>query len=532
MIHQPMNKNKEINKFDKDIDLDVSDFSINSLKNNIIDNQVNQLEYKVKIWDNLTKIAKAYNTTILDIQKQNNIKDINKIYKDQKIIINTSWASNIKNPTIKYQNKEKYARKTYIDFDHIQSVYEKINNMDDKSKIIEYNKLYPKWNYIIINKKEAKIDVYSQGGYLIDTILAWLWKNKWDEITMNTNDDRDNNMSGAGIYNIHSRGWNDNIYQWNSFILKTERWVSQAMLIHQIPRWNKVRYNKMITWNPEDRRYSNGCVNIVKDDFKKLEKYIDKWSQVYVLPEEGGNKFIIKNGKINFTTIDLWKKYGKYNFTPRSKESKKISYEISMMKYKNKISKKFMQTLIDKKTDLMDDIWLDNDEYNNLCKVCFGILWTESKFWTSTRYHLKENNQWVVSWLKKKKWNTSDNSRGLTQIKPINIKNNKIMEKYNIKMDWLNDAENAAIATMVVLWNAYKELKWLRQSWKLKISIPDKDIYYYTIYMYNNRGEILKWTAEIDKSILIKKIKKYSQYIQIEQEDIPVLSPPWKRPLV
>ena len=45
------------------------------------------ITYTVKENDNLTKIAKEYNTTVEKIAADNDIKDVNKIYVDQKLII-------------------------------------------------------------------------------------------------------------------------------------------------------------------------------------------------------------------------------------------------------------------------------------------------------------------------------------------------------------------------------------------------------------------------------------------------------------
>lgn len=52
-----------------------------------------------------------------------------------------------------------------------------------------------------------------------------------------------------------------------------------------------------------------------------------------------------------------------------------------------------MQALVDEKAALMKEMKLSNDEYNNICKLCFGILGQESEFGTGTKYRIKENAQ-------------------------------------------------------------------------------------------------------------------------------------------
>lgn len=49
--------------------------------------KTSQKTYIVKKGDNLTKIAKTYGTTIKKLKEDNNIKDVNKIYVGQKLII-------------------------------------------------------------------------------------------------------------------------------------------------------------------------------------------------------------------------------------------------------------------------------------------------------------------------------------------------------------------------------------------------------------------------------------------------------------
>lgn len=573
---------------------DSSRLSLNTFKKGVIDDKITQLEHKVQQWETLSKIAKQYKTTVAEIQKYNNIKDVNKIFVNQKIILpgtiskrtetpkqtgttpDTSKKTMTPNPTIE-QTLHNAAKKhivtkgdtlkkiadqyntsvdslmrannitnpdklpigstliidtsasiidqqkqyeAYINFDIIQGVYEKINKKSDKEKVIDYNKLHPKGNYIVIDKKNAVLQVYNPQWTLLHEFLVGIGKNVGDNITMNTKDERDNDMSGAGIYKINARWGQDRLYDGNSFVLENEKWILQGMAMHQIPNGYNDRYKKMKTGKVEDRRYSNGCLNLTKEDFKTLEKHVNLWSSIYVLPEEKGNQFLIKDGKLRFTTTDIEKDFGKYNYSPKGKEAKDITYEISNKKYNTPIAQEFMQTLVDEKSTLMKEMKLSNDEYNNICKLCFGILGQESEFGTWNKYRIKENAQWFVSWYKKNvDGNNSANSRWLTQIKPVNIVNNPILQKYNITMESLNKPKDAAIATMVIIGQAYKELKWLRQANKLTLPITDANIYDYVLYMYQNRWEIFKGTATPDKNQYLKNVKNYASSLKLSQKE-------------
>lgn len=574
---------------------DSDHLSLNVMKKSVIDDQLKKLEHKIQAGENLTRIAKKYNTTVSEIQKANNIKDINKVYVNQKLIIpaavgkptstslekpsspktnvttsaielaknnskkhivqkgdslqkianqyNTPLASlmrvnNITDPDtllvgtvllvdtapiIAQQQLEKKKEETYIDFAALQSTYEKINAKNDKDKVIDYNKINPQWNYIIIDKTNAVLQVYDADGKMLTEFIIGLGKNKWDAITINSEDDRDNNVSGAGIYKINMRSGQSKherkIYEGNSFVTENEKGVLQGMAIHQIPTTHKERYAMMKTGNPEDRRYSNGCINLTQDDFKKLATYINVGSGIYVLPEETGNHFVVKDGKLQFTTTDLSKDFGKYNYSPKDKEPKGLDYTIKNKEYNTPIAQKFMQSLIDKKADLMRDVGLGNDEYNNICKVCFGILGQESEFGEGYEYYVKERAQGLVSWAKKQRGNNSANSRWLTQIKPVNIDKDPILQKYKITSESLNDPANAAIATLVVIGKAYKELKGLRQAGKIKLPINDQNIYDYVVYMYYKRSEIYNNTATPEKNKYVKHIKEYTDGLSLMQKD-------------
>lgn len=81
----------KINGINGNVDIDIMyrdliNDIINS-KKGIIETQVDYIEHYVKWGENLTKIAKKYNTTIAQIVKDNNIQNANKIYAGQTLLI-------------------------------------------------------------------------------------------------------------------------------------------------------------------------------------------------------------------------------------------------------------------------------------------------------------------------------------------------------------------------------------------------------------------------------------------------------------
>lgn len=95
--------------------------------------EINEEIYIVKKGDTLTKIAKLYNTTIYEIAKINNIKNLNLIYIGQKLKINGN--SDITYVIKKGDTLSKIAKKYNTTW---QTLYEK-----NKDIIKDPNKIYP-----------------------------------------------------------------------------------------------------------------------------------------------------------------------------------------------------------------------------------------------------------------------------------------------------------------------------------------------------------------------------------------------------
>ena len=159
----------------------------------------------------------------------------------------------------------------------------------------------------------------------------------------------------------------------------------------------------------------------------------------------------------------------------------------------------------------MELLKLENDEYNMLAEFAFGVLSPETDFGKNWKYRVKQSVPVVVSIMKGNGFDTSENSRGPTQIKQIP---EVIAEKYGIEKNELYKPENAAITTLAFVAAQLQELRNMAAS---NPAITEETLQDYLYYLYNGRrNEIRKGTATPDKNIAIQKIKAAIKQIHIE----------------
>ena len=406
---------------------------------------------------------------------------------------------------------------TYKPFDEIVAGYEKINSLpSDKEKVIEYHKMNADKNpenYVIVDKDNASLQIYSAEGELLKTFDAGLGAQKGDAYLT-----EDRRMTSAGIYEIKYKGsghddyapnYKDNIYE-----MTTERGET-GVAIHQIPLGAQWRYGRHYNGTADDNRYSNGCINLTEKDFNTLEKYISgKGTKVYVLPEEENNYLTVKNGKLSLTQ----KEYdGQVKTSLKSDEFKPIKFNLS--KDHNRNAHVYAGTLEDKKLELMERLNLSNDEYNMLAELAFGLAERESEFGSGFKYWVKESANWLVSFAKKIQNDNSFNSRGLTQMKLQAYTDKETVEllhEYGIKEDNLKDPSKSAIATMIVLRGMYKnELPNLRSKMAaLNVSDTEALVYLWT----GKRGEITLGTATPSKNNYIAALQNFKDSYSLLQK--------------
>lgn len=248
-----------------------------------------------------------------------------------------------------------------------------------------------------------------------------------------------------------------------------------------------------------------------KNYFKSisLDFELENGTKFYILPTNSNSQdFYIKNGELNFSSLDKKRNYSSYNYSKSPKEF--ISTSIELKEDRGDYVSIFMKKLEVEKENIMKLYNIDSDTYNELVKFSYGVLGVESKFATSLKYKIKQNLPFAVSVAKGNGFDISENSRGPTQIKRVP---EKIKNRYNISKNELYKPENAAVATIGFACELFFELKNISKFHK---EINFQNIYDYLYYLYQGkRYEITKGTAEPDKNLTIKKIKSFESELSI-----------------
>lgn len=176
-----------------------------------------------------------------------------------------------------------------------------INAMDDdEQKVKEWAKFNSEKNYVIINKKDCLATVYDTEGVEVTSFEVGIGKDIGDDF----NDTRGTlgkpkNTTPAGEYTLKTNIFNKAAYGDLTLSLGTEanksKTVKKVVAMHQIPTFRlKDRNKKFYDGNLSNNRMSHGCINFIEEDFKDLTKYIHGGLKTYILPEEKGNKLILK----------------------------------------------------------------------------------------------------------------------------------------------------------------------------------------------------------------------------------------------
>lgn len=358
------------------------------------------VEYVVKKGDTLSKIAAANNTSIRSIMQNNeNISDPNVISIDQKI--------NLVN-----KNADTPKEEVYKDWNTIRDKKDKINKLSDEQKIVSFHNDKPEDTYLIVDKKNAVMKLYT-GGNLTKSFEVGVGQNPGDAQTVTKVKDGKtdwtggNKSTGAGIYTISNiNPASEEYYNEPAFNLKNENGIEVATTIHGTPKPRRIKFNNGTV---VDNRMSNGCINGKCEDLKELYGQLDINTKVYILPEDKGNSFQIIDGKPALrVSSQNRQKYNSYvdqkgvtqkgqgaNQTTNTLVYKPIKAYIDETKFKDDVfqwndfndekeytntTKPFIAALSTGKKDVMKAAKISSDVYNELAKMSFGIYGTESNF--------------------------------------------------------------------------------------------------------------------------------------------------------
>lgn len=261
-----------------------------------------------------------------------------------------------------------------------------------------------------------------------------------------------------------------------------------------------------------DERERNTGFRLRTTTPENLEK-LKSVSTIYVLPVEEGHHFRLKDGRMIFTHEKRKDETAAYNFTPRRVEYRPLTTVITDPALRNPVSIEFVATLDREKEKLMEIYKLENDDYNELARLSFGILGNESQFGQSQRYWIKEQFPWLVALLKGEGFDTSANSRGPTQIKTVP---RLIAENFGVTKDSLIKPEHSAVATLGFLAEALNELKVRERNHP---DITPYNRFEYLHYIYTGRHlEINRGTATPEQNIYYRNMRAAAG--QLEQTEL------------
>lgn len=341
----------------------------------------------------------------------------------------------------------------------------------------------------------------------------------------------------------------------------------ESMIFHQVPGNGKTgnskrRYDSLIDGDITNNAMTGGCPNIMHHDFEDMQAagLTKPGSRLYVLPEEiNKHSFKVNQyGELIFTqdqevngseACEYNYFYGRQkipkislviNKSDRHPEPaaggfmSKIYYERikSLQEYPNEtigdiIARTYIETLEQYSSLLTSDLELTPREYLELSQTAYGILANESEFGTGFTYNVKEFDisandntrlllgQFFVKIAKGikacdtldleelQKCDTTENSRGLTQIKigQSNQKAQKLLKKYNITPNNLTEPDKSAIGTLIFLATNYKDMlkgesnrQKLSQRENKPLTITDNNVHEYMAYLH-------KWPRLISKGL-------------------------------
>lgn len=275
------------------------------------------------------------------------------------------------------------------DWEDIKKSQAEQNKMSNAEKIISTYK-DKKDKYLIVDKVNSRMHLY-QGDKLIDTYEVGTGMTPGDEQTKTVVEngkvqwDRGNKQTGAGVFTV---GGVSEYRNAPSFILKNERGEEVPAVIHATLPEREQFFNNEDTG---DNRMSYGCINGLCSDMNELYSHgISEGTKVYVLPEDKGNNFKIENGKLNFRSSNpnVNRTQETLNYIPIIPEVDFGKIEInsndenpfkSIKNQKDRVEQ-YAKALADKKRDIMKLTKINGDVYNEIAKMSFGILGTESDY--------------------------------------------------------------------------------------------------------------------------------------------------------
>nr|MBP7006936.1 LysM peptidoglycan-binding domain-containing protein [Candidatus Paceibacterota bacterium] len=465
--------------------------------------------YKIKKGDTLGAIAKRYNVSVSDLAIANNISNPNKIREGLTLSIPEATKKFSQKELVKVYKTEKPVYDT-------KKLYQGLDTekVDNEKVVRDYMK--GREEFILIDKKTNTLRKFDKQGNEVISFRVGLGKDKGDKYTINSKNEKiDRDVTGAGIYITDKKSDKESYahdYENNILLLKNESGLRQAMSIHQIPNSLKEKRTSLLADdNLTNDDFSNGCVNCTKEQFEKYLKVVQPGQKVIVLPEEEGNYFTVKGKKLSFTT-NKDKEFGQYNYTPKTKEVTPFNLK---PKESSEYKEKFIDALTKEKANLIKDLKISNEDYDELAKRAYGIFGQESSFgegsWNPA-HNYRAEQLFTLSYDTPEQ--RKNRSLGLTQIRLKHV-DTDFAKKYKIDENTLYYPYQAALATMERLADSYQAVKNPKIREKYKEMTPENS-YDYALTFYN-KPETVRQGKASGNNQYVRQVKQFYSELEPEQ---------------
>ena len=375
-------------------------------------------------------------------------KQRDKIYKQNRSVVSPYTDDNI----VEFDE--------YEDFENIKKNNANLNRMDQADLIVSYQLANAKKPYLIVDEQMGRMHLYypgeeqpvesypilsgSNAGDAQTVTKADYFYNgkKLDQQGLNdamtatgassvdalmdmpgysakTNWSAGNKTTGAGKFTIGTINEDSGFYDDSgqnrktpSFVLKNEDGNEVSTVIHTVPSsMNAARINALTAQDPANMRMTNGCINGMCSDLIEMHNIHDigEGSEIFILPEDQGNKFVYENGKLNFRTtfqnrvdaenyVDaegnvqrgqgINRSRNTLNYRPIKIDIDKETFENDKFTYfdfddeqeYNTVVVPFVKSLEDNKQKIMKTMQVTGDVYNDIAKISLGILGNETNF--------------------------------------------------------------------------------------------------------------------------------------------------------
>jgi LysM repeat protein len=373
------------------------------------------ISYRVKPGDSLSKIAKNYRTSVGELQRINNIENPNLIQVDQEILFPETVVRTPVEPT----------EPSWISTDDIKQRNDSINQLSNIDVVIKGQILNdPNERYIVIDKPNNRLKVY-QGDTEVQDIEVILGKNKGDAQTVTksslanadqlmriqeqlgievdgllgpetkkalansdlsftprwtTDYSKGNLTTGAGVYQISNTSpTSGNNYQnAPSFNMTNEAGIEVGTSIHGTPSYRLPSFgnDNLISGEDENNRMSSGCINGKCTDLQALyDLGLPTGTSIYILPEDEGNKFELVDGKPVLRMSQENREAYKGDYTDekgREQTGQGGNYTTETLTYKPIRAKFDKEKFVDERFTLLD--FNDDEEFDNTTQPFISAL--------------------------------------------------------------------------------------------------------------------------------------------------------------